>query len=75
MKGTSINPSFFVLYLKVTPVANMFDCLYMLIYTVLILSTDLSETNSYFAGCIKIPKEITQYYPVLLSNAIITQLG
>ena len=28
-------------------------------YTVLILSTDLSETNSYFAGCIKIPKEIT----------------
>ena len=37
----------------------MFDYLYMLIYTVLILSTDLSETNSYFAGCIKIPKEIT----------------
>ena len=39
-----------------TPVANMFDCLYMymLIYTVLILSADLSETNSYFAGCIKI---------------------
>ena len=69
MKGTSINPSFsewYVLYLKVTPVANMFDCLYMLMYTVLILSTDLSETNLYFAGCIKIPKEIIilQYYPV-----------
>ena len=44
MKGASINP-FFVLYLKVTPVANMFDCLCMLMYTVLILSTDLSETN------------------------------
>ena len=74
MKGTSINPSFCII-LKVTPVANMFDCLYMLMYTVLILSTDLSETNSYFAGCIKIAKEITQYYPVLPSNAIITQLG
>ena len=55
-----------------TPVANMFDCLYMLMYTVLILSTDLSEINSYFAGCIKIAKEITQYCPGV---AIITQLG
>ena len=53
----------------VTPlVANMVDCLYMLMYTVLILSTDLSETNSYFAECIKMPKKITQYYPVLPSN-------
>ena len=59
MKETSINPSFLVLYLKVTPVANMFDCLYMLMHTVLILSSDLGETNSYFAGCIKIPQEIT----------------
>ena len=40
----------------------MFDCLYMymLMYTVLTLSTNLSETNSYFAGCIKIQYCITQ---------------
>ena len=57
MKGTSINP-LFVLYLKVTPVANMFDCLYMLMYTVLILSTDLSETNSYFAVVVGSPAKM-----------------
>ena len=32
----------------------------MLMYTVLTLSIDLSETNSYFAGCIKIQYCITQ---------------
>ena len=51
-------PLFFVLYLKVTPVANMFHCLYMLMYIGLILSTNLGEPNAYFAGCIKIPKRL-----------------
>ena len=51
-----------------TPVANMFDCLYMLMYTVLILSTDLSEINSYFAGCIKIAKEIIIKRSVTIRN-------
>ena len=41
MKGTHINPSFYII-LESDTIGDMFDCLYMLMYTVLILSTDLS---------------------------------